>query len=100
MNQEERFFEKDLLLIGAGHTHCIFIKMWAMKKNPSVRVTLINPDPVASYTGMLPSLIADRVSKLEAQINLFKLCRSIEARLVLDEAKRIDKENSYVECSS
>ena len=100
MNQEERFFEKDLLLIGAGHTHCIFIKMWAMKKNPSVRVTLINPDPVASYTGMLPSLIADRVSKSEAQINLFKLCRSIEARLVLDDVKRIDKENSFVECSS
>ena len=100
MNQEERFFEKDLVLIGAGHTHCLFIKMWVMKKNSSVRVTLINPDPVASYTGMLPALIAGKVSKLEAQINLFKLCRSIEARLVLDNVKRIDKENNLVECSS
>ena len=58
MNIEESFFEKDLVLVGAGHTNCLFLKMWAMKSNPSLRVTLINPDPISSYTGMLPALVA------------------------------------------
>ena len=100
MNSDERFFEKDLVLIGAGHTHCLFIKRWSMKRNSSVRVTLINPAPVASYTGMLPALIAGKVSPLEAQINLFKLCRSIGARLILDDVKRIDKKNNFAICTS
>ena len=100
MNHDESFFEKDLVLIGAGHTHCLFIKMWAMARNPSVRVTLINPAPVASYTGMLPALIAGKVSPLEAEINLFKLCRSIGARFILDDVKRIDKKNNFALCDS
>ena len=54
MNSEESFFERDLVLVGAGHTNCLFLKMWAMKNNSSLRVTLINPDPISSYTGMLP----------------------------------------------
>ena len=74
--------------------------MWSMKRNSSVRVTLINPDPVASYTGMLPALIAGKVSPLEAQINLFKLCRSIGARLILDDVKRVDKKNNFAICTS
>ena len=100
MNKDKRFFEKDLVLIGAGHTHCLFIKMWAMKQNPTVRITLINPDPVASYTGMLPALIAGKVSRAEAQVDLFMLCRAIEGRLILDSVEKIDKDNNFVLCAS
>ena len=77
MNSEESFFERDLVLIGAGHTNCLFLKMWAMKSNPSLRVTLINPDPISSYTGMLPALVAGLCTKADAQINLFSLCLSL-----------------------
>ena len=100
MNSEESFFEKDLVLVGAGHTNCLFIKMWAMKSNVSLRVTLINPDPISSYTGMLPSLVAGLCAKSDAQINLFELCRASGVRLIIDTVKKIDKKQSQLVCKT
>ena len=100
MNSEESFFEKDLVLVGAGHTNCLFIKMWAMKSNVSLRVTLINPDPISSYTGMLPSLVAGLCAKSDAQINLFELCRASGVRLIIDTVKEIDKKQSQLVCKT
>ena len=100
MNSEESFFERDLVLIGAGHTNCLFMKMWAMKSNPSLRVTLINPDPISSYTGMLPSLVAGLCTKADAQINLFGLCRAIGARLIIDSVEKIDRKKSQLICNT
>ena len=100
MNSEESFFEKDLVLVGAGHTNCLFTKMWAMKSDPSLRVTLINPDPISSYTGMLPSLVAGLCSKSDAQINLFSLCRASGVRLIIDTVKKIDKKQSQLICKT
>ena len=68
--------------------------MWAMKSNPSLRVTLINPDPISSYTGMLPALVAGLCTKSDAQINLFSLCRATGTRLIIDTVKKIDKKKS------
>ena len=100
MNSEESFFERDLVLIGAGHTNCLFLKMWAMKSNSSLRVTLINPDPISSYTGMLPALVAGLCAKSDAQINLFSLCRATETRLIIDTVKKIDKKKSQIMCNT
>ena len=100
MNSEESFFEKDLVLVGAGHTNCLFIKMWAMKNNSSLRVTLINPDPISSYTGMLPSLVAGLCKKSDAQINLFRLCRASGVRLIIDTVKKIEKKQSSLICKT
>jgi len=100
MNSEESFFERDLVLIGAGHTNCLFLKMWAMKSNPSLRVTLINPDPISSYTGMLPALVAGLCTKSDAQINLFSLCRATGTRLIIDTVKKIDKRKSQIMCKT
>mgnify|MGYP001168273065 FL=1 len=100
MNSEESFFERDLVLVGAGHTNCLFMKMWAMKSNPSLRVTLINPDPISSYTGMLPSLVAGLCRKSDAQINLFRLCRASGVRLIIDTVERIDKKQNQLICKT
>ena len=78
MNSEESFFERDLVLIGAGHTNCLILKMWAMKSIPSLRVTLIYPDPISSYTGMLPALVAGLCTKADAQINLGNILRYLD----------------------
>ena len=45
---------RELVLIGGGHAHALVLRMWGMKPLPGVRVTVINPEPVAPYTGMLP----------------------------------------------
>ncbi|MEI6798827.1 MAG: selenide, water dikinase SelD [Pseudomonadota bacterium] len=82
---------RDLVLIGGGHTHALVARMWAMKPLPGVRLTLINPDPVAPYTGMLPGLIAGHYQRADLMIDLVRLARFAGARLILDRAIGIDR---------
>jgi selenide, water dikinase len=80
----------DLVLIGGGHAHALVLRMWGMAPMPGVRLTLINPGPVAPYTGMLPGLIAGHYTRSEMMIDLVRLCRFAGARLILDHATAID----------
>lgn len=82
---------RDLVLIGGGHSHALVLRMWAMKPVPGVRLTLINPEPVAPYTGMLPGLIAGHYRRDEILIDLVRLARFAGARLILDRAVGLDR---------
>ncbi|MCW1920480.1 selenide, water dikinase SelD [Rhodobacter sp. KR11] len=81
---------QDLVLIGGGHAHALVARAWAMAPLPGVRLTLINPDPVAPYTGMLPGLIAGHYRRDEILIDLVRLARLAGARLILDRVTGID----------
>lgn len=83
-------YTRDLVLIGGGHTHALVMKKWAMKPLDGARLTVINPDPVAAYTGMLPGHIAGHYSQEELEIDLVRLARSCNARIVLGHAVGID----------
>ncbi len=83
---------KDLVLIGGGHAHALVLRMWAMDPLPGTRVTLITPDPVTPYTGMLPGLIAGHYRRDELMIDLVRLARCAGARLILDRVTGIDRE--------
>jgi selenide,water dikinase len=81
---------KDLVLVGGGHAHALVLRMWAMDPLPGARLTVINPDAVAPYTGMLPGLIAGHYRRDELMIDLVRLARFAGARLILDRATGID----------
>ena len=83
---------KDLVLIGGGHAHALALRMWAMNPLPGTRVTLITPDPVTPYTGMLPGLIAGHYRREELMIDLVRLARFAGARLILDRVTGIDRD--------
>ena len=83
---------KDLVLVGGGHAHALVARMWAMNPLPGVRLTLINPDPVAPYTGMLPGLIAGHYGRDEIMIDLVRLARFAGARLILDRVTGMDRD--------
>ncbi len=87
---------RDLVLIGGGHTHALVARMWAMKPLAGVRLTIINPDPVAPYTGMLPGLIAGHYHRGDIMIDLVRLARFAGARLILDRAIGIDRDAQTV----
>jgi selenide, water dikinase len=91
---------KDLVLIGGGHTHALVLRMWAMDPLPGTRLTLINPDPVAPYTGMLPGLIAGHYRRDELMIDLVRLARFANARLILDRATGIDRDQRLIHLAS
>ena len=81
---------QDLVLVGGGHAHALVLRMWAMDPLPGTRLTVINPDPVTPYTGMLPGLIAGHYRREDLMIDLVRLARHAGARLILDRATGID----------
>jgi selenide,water dikinase len=82
---------RDLVLIGGGHAHALVLRMWGMTPLPGARVTLISPDPVTAYTGMLPGMVAGHYRREEIMIDLVRLARFAGARLVLGRATGIDR---------
>jgi selenide, water dikinase len=82
---------RDLVLVGGGHAHALVLDMWAMAPLPGARLTVVNPGPVAPYTGMLPGLIAGHYRRDEIMIDLVRLCERAGARLILDRATGIDR---------
>ena len=81
---------RDLVLVGGGHAHALVLRMWAMDPLPGVRLTLIDPQPAAAYSGMLPGFVAGHYSRDDLDIDLVKLARFAGARLILGRATRID----------
>jgi selenide,water dikinase len=61
-----------------------------MNPLPGTRVTVINPNPTAPYSGMLPGHIAGHYDKDALDIDLVRLAHAADARLVMDEATGID----------
>ena len=82
---------RDLVLVGGGHAHALVLKMWAMKPLAGARLTVINPAPLAPYSGMLPGFVAGHYSSEELYIDLVRLARAAGARVVLGKAVQIDR---------
>lgn len=88
---------RDLVLIGGGHAHALVLRMWGMNPLAGTRLTVINPEPVAPYTGMLPGLIAGHYRRDALMIDLVRLARFAGARLILDRATGIDRVNRRIQ---
>ena len=87
---------RDLVLIGGGHAHALLLLSWAMNPLPGTRVTLISPDPMTPYTGMLPGHVAGIYNRDELDIDLVKLCRHAGIRFTLSKATGLDRQNRHV----
>jgi selenide, water dikinase len=89
-------YTRDLVLVGGGHAHALVLKAWG--KNPllGTRLTVINPGPTAPYTGMLPGYVAGHYGRDDLEIDLVRLCRHAGARLILDKAVGVDREQRKV----
>jgi selenide, water dikinase len=83
---------RDLVFLGGGHSHALVLRAWAMDPLPGARLTLIDPNPVAPYTGMLPGLIAGHYTRDAIEIDLVRLARAAGARLIRGRGTGIDLE--------
>lgn len=81
---------RDLVLIGGGHTHALVLRRWGMLPLAGARLTLINPEPTAAYSGMLPGFVAGHYGRDDLGIDLVKLARFAGARLILGAVDGID----------
>src|ERR1051326_6957305 len=89
---------KDVVLLGAGHSHVGVLRRFGMRPLPGVRFTLITREVHTPYSGMLPGLIAGTYAFDDAHIDTGPLARFAAARLYQDEAVGIDLANRRVLC--
>lgn len=73
---------KRLLLIGGGHSHVEVLLRFALSPEPGVELTLVNPHPLAGYSGMLPGLVAGHYRREDCYIDLVGLARRAACRFV------------------
>lgn len=86
----------DIVLLGGGHAHVFVLKAFGMKPMPGVRLTLIAQELAASYSGMLPGLVAGHYTLDDCQIDLVRLARFAGARLIHGAATGVDRVNKRV----
>ncbi len=91
---------KDVVLLGAGHSHVTVLRMFGMKPIPGVRLTLISREVHTPYSGMLPGLIAGHYGFDDAHIDTGPLARFAGARLYQDEVIDLDLAGRRVICRS
>ena len=84
----------DLVLVGGGHTHALTLRMLAMNPVPETRITLVSPDTLTPYSGMLPGLVAGHYQVEDTHIDLARLCQWAGVRFIRSAACGLDLERN------
>ena len=88
---------KQLVLIGAGHTHLQILKWWRQRPFRRTELTMVTAFDHAAYSAMLPSTLAGLYQPNEMLIDMPKLCDHCGVRLIVDRANRLDPVNNVIE---
>jgi selenide,water dikinase len=81
----------DVVLLGIGHTNAHVLRMWRMQPIPRARLTCVSNFPVATYSGMLPGVLAGQYPPEAMEIDLVRLCAASGARLILGNVVGLDR---------
>lgn len=84
----------EIVLLGVGHTNAHIVRMWAMNPIKDARLTCIANHPIATYSGMLPAVLAGQHHPDEMGIDLVKFCSVAGARLILGDVTGISVADS------
>ncbi|MEO0438555.1 MAG: selenide, water dikinase SelD [Pseudomonadota bacterium] len=90
---------KDLILVGGGHAHVIALRRLAMRPIPGIRISLLSPDPLTPYSGMLPGLLAGHYRFEDTHIDLSRLCQWAGVRFLKDRVLGFDPANRSLKCA-
>ena len=89
---------RNLVLVGGGHSHAIALKQWGLNPLSDVNLILISDVEQTPYSGMLPGHVAGFYSYAEIHIDLRSLAKFAGAKLIIDRAIEIDFNNQKVIC--
>ena len=97
MQSADQLASKQLVLLGIGHTNAHIVRQWRMNPISDVQLTCLSDHTVATYSGMLPAVLAGQLSEQDMQIDLVRLCASAGARLITEQVTGIDPESKRIE---
>ena len=91
-----------IVFVGAGHASSLVIHRFiAQKKQLSCcKLTLINENTTAAYSGMIPGVIAGNYSINDATLNVQNLIEDIGGQFICAKAESINWELKSVTCKS
>jgi selenide,water dikinase len=89
---------KDVVLVGAGHSHVGVLRAFGMDPIAGVRLTLISRQVDTPYSGMLPGMIAGLYDHDQGHIDTGPLTRFAQARLYNSEVIGLDLAAKQVIC--
>lgn len=81
---DEQLAGRRIVLLGIGHTNAHIVRMWAMNPLPDTELVCISDRTVATYSGMLPAVLAGQYDEPAMQIDLVKLCGAAGVRLLTE----------------
>jgi pyridine nucleotide-disulfide oxidoreductase family protein len=87
---------KQLLLVGAGHAHAQVLLGWAQAPLPGVALTVVSPQALAPYSGMVPGWLAGHYRFDEIVIDFQALAHAAGARWVAGELHALDATSQRV----
>ncbi|MCR9198090.1 MAG: selenide, water dikinase SelD [Planctomycetaceae bacterium] len=87
---------RQVVLLGVGHTNAHIVRMWKMQPFVDAALTCISDRTVATYSGMLPAVLAQQNTPSDMQIDLVRLCASVGARLIVDDVTSIDQQQRLI----
>ena len=87
---DTRLAKHEIVLLGAGHTNAHLLRMWRMQPLPDARLTCVSNFSVATYSGMLPGVLAGMYEPDAMQIDLVRLCAAADVRLISANVTQID----------
>lgn len=81
---------RDIVLLGAGHTHAHVLRMWRMSPSADTRLTCVTDFSLATYSGMLPGTLAGLYPAQRMQIDLVRFCAAAGVRLLRARVSGLD----------
>src|SRR3954447_9519802 len=83
--------QSEVVLWGVGHTHAHVLRMWRMRPIATARLTCVTDFPTATYSGMLPGVLAGQYPRDRMEIDLVRLCAAAGARLIVAAVTGLDR---------
>jgi len=89
---EKKLGRNTIVLLGAGHTNAHVLRMWKMKPIENAQLVCVSNHAIATYSGMMPGVLAGQYTIPEMEIDLVRFCASAGVRLVLGDVTGIDRQ--------
>ena len=96
MNQ--KLGRNTIVLLGVGHTNSHVLRMWKMgERPPNSQLVCVTDFPIATYSGMMPGVLAGQYPVEHMEIDLVRFAQSAGARLVIGKVTGLDRARQHLE---